>query len=61
MTTTVAPRARARSGPFDPADDDAYQAWRAEKLAAYPRPSELVVPVRDPLTSLREAVTLGSA
>ncbi len=51
MTATATlrePRARARSGPFDPADDDAYQAWRAEKLAAYPRPSELVVPVRDP-------------
>ena len=51
MTAAVlqAPRVRDTSGPFDPANEDAYRAWRAEKLAAYPaRPSELVVPVRDP-------------
>jgi hypothetical protein len=36
-------------GPFDPGADDAYAAWRAEKLARYPAAiADLVVPVRDP-------------
>jgi alpha-ketoglutarate-dependent taurine dioxygenase len=35
--------------PFDLADDTAYRAWRAAKLAAYPRSvDELVVPLADP-------------
>jgi len=34
---------------FDLADDTAYQAWRADKLARYPKSlAELVVEVRDP-------------
>ncbi len=34
---------------FDPADDAAYQDWRARKLARFPRTlAELVVEVRDP-------------
>ena len=42
-------RARAPGGPFDPADDVAYRAWRTAKLAACPAGlSELIVPVRDP-------------
>lgn len=35
--------------PFDPADDRAYAAWRAAKLAAYPADlAELVIDVGDP-------------
>jgi len=35
--------------PFDPADPQAYAAWRASKLASYPRSNaELTVPVADP-------------
>jgi alpha-ketoglutarate-dependent taurine dioxygenase len=48
-------RPRATGGPFDPADDAAFRAWRAAKLAAYPRAaSDLVVPVRDPRALTRE-------
>jgi alpha-ketoglutarate-dependent taurine dioxygenase len=52
-------------GPFDPADDRAYSAWRAAKLAAYPSSlAEMVVPVRDPraLTGAeRRAITAACA
>jgi alpha-ketoglutarate-dependent taurine dioxygenase len=48
---SVAPRAAVPAGsgsPFDPADERAYAAWRAAKLAAYPASfAELIVPVRD--------------
>ena len=48
-------RPPAASGPFDPRNDDAYRAWRAAKLAAYPAGlAELVVPVRDPRALTRE-------
>ncbi|MFO1396023.1 MAG: TauD/TfdA family dioxygenase [Burkholderiales bacterium] len=48
----VAVRAATCAGtPFDPANDRAYAAWRAAKLAAYPADvTELVVPVGDPRT-----------
>jgi hypothetical protein len=53
--TLVPVRAPAASGPFDPRNDDAYQAWRAAKLAAYPAGlAELVVPVRDPRALTRD-------
>ncbi len=46
----VAAPAPAHAGtPFDPADDRAYAAWRAAKLAAYPADvAELVIDVGDP-------------
>lgn len=45
MTTSLASRS-----PFDLDDDEVYAAWRAQKLAHYPRDvADLVVPVRDPL------------
>lgn len=48
-------RPPSASGPFDPRNDDAYQAWRAAKLAAYPAClAELVVPVRDPRALTRD-------
>jgi hypothetical protein len=48
-------RSHSPSGPFDPRNDDAYAAWRAAKLAAYPAgPAELVVPVRDPRSLTRD-------
>lgn len=35
-------------GPFDLCDSEAYQAWRADKLARYPRqPGELLVRIED--------------
>ena len=41
--------AEARLRAFDPADEAAYQAWRAQKLARFPKAlGELVVEVRDP-------------
>lgn len=37
------------AGPFDLADDAAYQAWRTRKLKAYPKQvAELVIAVADP-------------
>jgi alpha-ketoglutarate-dependent taurine dioxygenase len=44
-------------GPFDLADEGAYQAWRAHKLADYPTcPADLMVDVEDPFRlSGREA------
>jgi alpha-ketoglutarate-dependent taurine dioxygenase len=51
-TPARTPRSRAprsAQGPFDPDAEDAYRAWRAAKLRAYPTSvAELVVPVRDP-------------
>jgi hypothetical protein len=50
---------------FDLADDAAYQAWRAQKLAHFPRTlAELVVEVRDPRVlsaSERQALLEGCA
>jgi hypothetical protein len=50
-----------RPGPFDPGANDAYAAWRAEKLARYPAAiGDLVVPVRDPRAlTLAERAALG--
>ena len=53
--TATPVRPFSASGPFDPRNDDAYQAWRAAKLAAYPSDlAELVVPVRDPRALTRD-------
>jgi len=39
-----------RRGPFYPGNEEAYQAWRAEKLDAYPRHiDDLIVPISDPM------------
>lgn len=46
----MSPLTRARAGAaFDLADEAAYQSWRAEKLARFPKTlTDLVVDVRDP-------------
>jgi hypothetical protein len=49
MTTATSLSCPAVPGPFRLEDDSAYRAWRAAKLAGYPRSAtELVVAVRDP-------------
>jgi hypothetical protein len=49
MTTATALSCPAVPGPFGLDDDSAYRAWRAAKLAGYPRSAtELRVAVRDP-------------
>ena len=52
----------AHSGPFDLADDTAYQAWRSRKLATAPaHADELIVEVADPLrlTAAERAALAG--
>ncbi len=53
--TATPARPPAAPSPFDPRNDDAYRAWRAAKLAAYPSDlAELVVPVQDPRALTRD-------